>query len=528
MLASGGEKRADRAFERLYRRHVKDVYRYASAVLANPTDAEDVAQTVFLNAYRAFQTGTRPEKPLNWLIAITHNVCRQRFRDGSRRPREVVLDPRIAAEPVDDAERYRREDVLRALSQLSLNQRAALAMRELEGRSYGEIASVLGTTKTAVETLLFRARRAFREQLEGALTCSEAERAISLQLDGMLSRADRGGLRAHLRACPDCASLARRFRAQGSALRGVMLAPLPASLAGGFGGGIIAAGTTGTAIGVKALAVGTAALVAAGVGTEVVTHARTKHSPADATSRRTPVAGEASRPSLELVSAQVTVASAHSSALRALRGSAATPHVGSVLAPTRRARRPPIRPTEVASVSPVTAGTQPSAPVGGLSAATPDATARTSTAARQQPQLSGGGDPRTPNGLAAGNRHVSSAPTHGRGHASTQAAGPTSSDDPTHPAHPAHPVHPTHPDKPSGGSDVPGGPPTATPAPDPQSAADVPVTPVSDQPPDQPPDPLPPPSPGGPSIDPPAANPPKPPKLPGPQGNAHGGGPPRP
>jgi RNA polymerase sigma-70 factor (ECF subfamily) len=523
MLASGGEMRADRAFERLYRRHVTDVYRYASAVLANPTDAEDVAQTVFLNAYRAFQTGTRPEKPLNWLIAITHNVCRQRFRDGSRRPREVVLDPRIAAEPVEDAERYRAEDVLRALSQLSLNQRAALAMRELEGRSYGEIASVLGTTKTAVETLLFRARRAFREQLEGALTCNEAERAISLQLDGMLSRTDRGGLRAHLRACPDCASLARRFRAQGSALRGVMLAPLPASLAGGFGGGIIAAGTTGTAIGVKALAVGTAALVASGVGTEVATHTRAKHSPVGATSGRA-VAGQASRPSLELVSAQVSLPSPHSSALRALRGSAATPHVGSVPALTRRARRPPIRPTEVASVSPVTAGTQPSAPVGGLSAATPDATARASTAARQQPQLSGGGGPHTPNGLAAGNRHVSSAPTHGRGHASTQAAGPTSSDHPTQPDHPAHPVHPTHPDKPSGTSDTPGGPSTATPAPDPQSAADVPVTPVSDQP----PDPLQPPSPGGPSIDPPAANPSKPPKLPGPQGNAHGGGPPRP
>src|SRR5256885_328823 len=70
--------RSDRAFERLYKRHVGDVYRYALAVMRNPTDAEDVTQTTFLNAYRAYvEKGSRPEKPQNWLIAIAHNVCRQ-------------------------------------------------------------------------------------------------------------------------------------------------------------------------------------------------------------------------------------------------------------------------------------------------------------------------------------------------------------------------------------------------------------------------------------------------------------------
>ena len=68
--------RSDRAFERLYQRHVGDVYRYALAVMRNPTDAEDVTQTTFLNAYRAYvENGSRPEKPQNWLIAIAHNVC---------------------------------------------------------------------------------------------------------------------------------------------------------------------------------------------------------------------------------------------------------------------------------------------------------------------------------------------------------------------------------------------------------------------------------------------------------------------
>ena len=65
---------ADKAFERLYERHVHDVYRYAAGMLGATADAEDVTQTTFLNAYRAFKQGTRPEKPKPWLITIAHNV----------------------------------------------------------------------------------------------------------------------------------------------------------------------------------------------------------------------------------------------------------------------------------------------------------------------------------------------------------------------------------------------------------------------------------------------------------------------
>jgi len=149
---------ADRSFEQLYRRHARDVYQYALAVLSNPADAEDVTQTTFLNAYRAFQKGERPEKPHNWLIAIAHNVCRMRWRQAGSRPREVALEE--APEPVAlDQESPDLAEVLTALAQLSFNQRAALVMRELEGRSYQEISEVLGVSVSAVEALLFRARR---------------------------------------------------------------------------------------------------------------------------------------------------------------------------------------------------------------------------------------------------------------------------------------------------------------------------------------------------------------------------------
>jgi RNA polymerase sigma factor (sigma-70 family) len=267
--------RVDREFERLYRQHVTEVFRYALAVLTNQADAEDVTQTTFLNAYRAFEKGQKPEQPLNWLITIAHNVCRQRFRSRARRPSEVELNGDLIAAPAEDADgRFRREDVLRALSQLTFNQRSALAMRELEGRSYKEIADMLGITVAAVETLIFRARRVFREQLEGSLTCSEAERAISRELDGMPAAGDKAALRAHLRSCSACASLARRFRAQRSALKGIWIFPLPSSLASFSGGGSGLAGgvTFAGGVGVKAAAVAASALLAGGVGTGIALH----------------------------------------------------------------------------------------------------------------------------------------------------------------------------------------------------------------------------------------------------------------
>jgi RNA polymerase sigma factor (sigma-70 family) len=269
--------RSDRAFERMYNRHVGDVYRYALAVMRNPADAEDVTQTTFLNAYRAFvEKGNRPEKPQNWLIAIAHNVCRQRFRQSARRPSEVAFEDDIADTIADD-EAISGEDIRRALSHLAFNQRAALVMRELEGRSYAEIAEILDVSTSAVETLIFRARRALREQLEGSLTCGEAEFAISRQLDGRLPRHERGQLRAHLRECGECAGFARRQRAQRGALKSLALIPVPGSLTSFFGGGA----AVGTGVALKAAAVLTAGLAVGGAGVEGVRHA-TRHATPEA------------------------------------------------------------------------------------------------------------------------------------------------------------------------------------------------------------------------------------------------------
>jgi RNA polymerase sigma-70 factor (ECF subfamily) len=265
--------RTDRAFERLYRRYAADVYRYVLAVLQNEADAEDATQTAFLSAYRAFERGERPERPLNWLIAIAHNVCRQRFRESARRPRVVELQDNVAA-LVSDEEAPNAEDIRRALGFLAFNQRAALVMRELQGHSYHEIGRILGLSTSAVETLLFRARRAMREQLEGGIGCGEAERALSKRADGELTFSERGPLRAHLRECSECAALDRRLRFRSRAIRSAMLVPVPGSLGSLFGGG--AATGVGAGVGAKAAAVVVVGVLGSGVPGDATKERETK------------------------------------------------------------------------------------------------------------------------------------------------------------------------------------------------------------------------------------------------------------
>ena len=226
----------------MYTKHVHAVYRYALAVLHNEADAEDVTQQTFLSAYRAFERGERPHTPHNWLIKIAHNVCRQRFRDSSRRPQEVEFDESLAAAAADDPDVPTATEIRRALGFLAFNQRAALVMRELEGtllrRDRPDTRHLGGRRRT----LIFRARRALREQLEGGLTCQEAKVTLSRLEENELPSAERGALsRAPPRVQGLRATLERRQRAQSAALRHLGGVPLPASLAGSFFGG----GTTG-------------------------------------------------------------------------------------------------------------------------------------------------------------------------------------------------------------------------------------------------------------------------------------------
>jgi len=143
VFAHAAELRGDRSFERVYRRHVRDVYAFALGILGNPDDAEDVTQTTFMNAYRAVARGDRIESPRAWLLAIAHNVCRQRFRTASRRPQEVELDAETAEAFVPDDDLPGVEEIRAAMTHLTFNHRTVLVLREIEGLTYAEIARAM-------------------------------------------------------------------------------------------------------------------------------------------------------------------------------------------------------------------------------------------------------------------------------------------------------------------------------------------------------------------------------------------------
>ena len=85
-------RRAADALDGLYRDHVAAVFRYAYAMLGNRADAEDVTQTTFVNVLRALERGETPRQPSHWLIAIAHNIVRQRFRQEQARPAPVEFN----------------------------------------------------------------------------------------------------------------------------------------------------------------------------------------------------------------------------------------------------------------------------------------------------------------------------------------------------------------------------------------------------------------------------------------------------
>src|SRR6187397_76042 len=229
MAATETSTRAAAALDDLYRHHVGEVYRYTYAVLGNHADAEDVTQTTFVNALRALERGEDPRNASAWLIAIAHNVVRQRWRQAAARPAEVELEHDVPV--VEGEEDIEVDELVRALQRIPPSQREALVMRELEGRSYNEIAELLGLTTAALETLLFRARRSLAEELENLVTCQSAQLALSKQLDGRLGRKERRRLDDHLAECQDCARLAEMQKRQRRAFKGLAIIPIPVGLA---------------------------------------------------------------------------------------------------------------------------------------------------------------------------------------------------------------------------------------------------------------------------------------------------------
>lgn len=154
----------------LYERYYDRVFGFCLYQLGSREEAEDVAQTTFMWAYRALRRGVVPRAEASWLFTIAQNACRARHRSrGRRREREVLSDPVTLADmapaPVADTDDLMGlEDALARMPEL---QRRAILLREWRGLSYKEIAAELELSNAAVETLIFRARRSLAELLGG-------------------------------------------------------------------------------------------------------------------------------------------------------------------------------------------------------------------------------------------------------------------------------------------------------------------------------------------------------------------------
>ena len=159
---------ADAATE-LYERYAGQIFGYCLHQLGSREEAEDAVQTTFMNAFRGLARGIVPDAEQAWLFKIAHNVCLSRRRSSWRRGRveapnnmEVLQEIVPAKEKVSD-ELLRLQDVLEEMPE---NQRRAILLREWQGLSYREIADELELSQAAVETLIFRARRALALGLE--------------------------------------------------------------------------------------------------------------------------------------------------------------------------------------------------------------------------------------------------------------------------------------------------------------------------------------------------------------------------
>ena len=153
----------------LYERYSPQIYGYCLHQLGSREEAEDAVQTTFMNAFRGLQRGIVPELESAWLFKIAHNVCLSRRRSSWRRGRveapnnfEVLQEIVPGREQVAD-ELIRVQDVLEDMPE---NQRRAILLREWQGLTYREISDELGLSQAAVETLIFRARRALAQGLE--------------------------------------------------------------------------------------------------------------------------------------------------------------------------------------------------------------------------------------------------------------------------------------------------------------------------------------------------------------------------
>jgi RNA polymerase sigma-70 factor (ECF subfamily) len=158
------------AFRILVERYRVAFGRYAVAFVGEPDAAADAMQEAFIRAYDALATCRDPQRFGAWFFRILQNQCRtarRRMGDREDLDRVEVVSRERADRATEQAELAALLD--EALASLTAEQREAFVMKHVEGRSYEEMAGLLGVGTEALKMRVHRARDALKERLGGRL-----------------------------------------------------------------------------------------------------------------------------------------------------------------------------------------------------------------------------------------------------------------------------------------------------------------------------------------------------------------------
>ncbi len=169
-----------RAFPELVERYRTRLVAFVSRMIGDRDRAEDLVQEAFMRVYRHLHRFDPTKKFSTWIYTIASNLAKNELRNRSRSPL-VFYESRHPVGEVDHrplqfedatsrpddmfAHRHLRELVESAVARLSPHHREVFVLRELEGRSYEEIARSIGCNLGTVKSRLNRARSAFAETI---------------------------------------------------------------------------------------------------------------------------------------------------------------------------------------------------------------------------------------------------------------------------------------------------------------------------------------------------------------------------
>lgn len=167
------------AFTKLTSYYSIKVYNLSLGILQNQEDAEDVTQEVFTTVFLSIKQFKGESKLSTWIYRITVNKCQELIRKKSRKKRfgfslpieslEINTGNSIKANfmhPGIELENQERAAFLfNAINKLAENQKIAFTMHKIEGIPYDEIAVIMETSLSSVESLIFRARQNLKQLL---------------------------------------------------------------------------------------------------------------------------------------------------------------------------------------------------------------------------------------------------------------------------------------------------------------------------------------------------------------------------